>query len=189
MPILGVIDSGKSGHLSTNNYSSIQTVTVGSGGASSITFSSIPSTYTHLHIRGIMRDNEASYSGQTYLTVNSYAAGLTSHQLFGDGSNASSSNVVNSSVLYIGNQPAATTPSNMFNAMIIDILDYNNTNKYKTTRSLVGWDNNGASTGQNGGTIHFASGLIQNTSAVTSITIRSNGTLSQYSQIALYGVK
>ena len=51
MPILGVIASQITGHLSTNSFESIQTVTVGSGGQSSISFSSIPSTYKHLQLR------------------------------------------------------------------------------------------------------------------------------------------
>ena len=51
MPILGVIDSAKTGNLSS--YESIQTITVGSGGASTIVFSSIPSTYAHLQIRAL----------------------------------------------------------------------------------------------------------------------------------------
>ena len=87
MPILGVIDSGKSGHLSTNNYSSISTVTVGSGGASIITFSSIPSTYTHLQVRGIGRStNAGSGVTQFYMQLNGdTGANYSNHILYGDG--------------------------------------------------------------------------------------------------------
>ena len=57
MPVLGIIASQISGHLfqPTGAYDSIATSTVGAGGAASIVFSSIPSTYTHLQIRGIVR--------------------------------------------------------------------------------------------------------------------------------------
>ena len=57
----GVVASGISGHLftPTGRYESIQTATVDSAGTASITFSSIPSTYTHLQIRGIAKIGRA----------------------------------------------------------------------------------------------------------------------------------
>jgi hypothetical protein len=51
-PMLGIMASQISGHLVTNSYESIQTVTV-STATPSITFSSIPATYKHLQIRGL----------------------------------------------------------------------------------------------------------------------------------------
>jgi hypothetical protein len=52
-PILGILASGMSGNLWApgKDFDSIATTTVGAGGASTITFSSIPSTYRHLQIR------------------------------------------------------------------------------------------------------------------------------------------
>jgi hypothetical protein len=44
---------------STTAYESISTVTVGGGGVSDVTFSSIPSTFTHLQIRFIGKDNRS----------------------------------------------------------------------------------------------------------------------------------
>jgi hypothetical protein len=72
----------------------------------------------------------------------------------------------------------------MFGATVFDLLDYTNTNKYKTMRSLVGFDTNGgsASTG-------LSSGLWMSTSAVTSITIALDGNLAEFSSFALYGIK
>jgi hypothetical protein len=65
----------------------------------------------------------------------------------------------------------------------MDILDYANTNKFKTTRTLEGYDANGS------GNVSLTSGLWQSTSAINSITITAVGTFNQYSQFALYGVK
>jgi hypothetical protein len=72
-----------------------------------------------------------------------------------------------------------------FGANIIDILDYANTNKYKTTRTLSGGDNNGS------GFVQFMSGNWRNTNAVTSIDIFQvdGDTIAEYSQFALYGIK
>jgi subtilase family serine protease len=80
----------------------------------------------------------------------------------------------------------ASVTFGIFGAAIIDILDYANTNKYKTIRILSGNDNNGS------GTIRFSSGaLYSNTNAVSSITLvsGSSGNWSEYSQFALYGIK
>jgi hypothetical protein len=74
----------------------------------------------------------------------------------------------------------------MFSSQVIDVLDYQNTNKYKTTRTLLGTDTNG---GTNRG-VEFSSGLWQSTSAVTQIDLIAGGTtFSQYSSFALYGIR
>jgi hypothetical protein len=66
---------------------------------------------------------------------------------------------------------------------LLIILDYANTNKYKTLRGLSGADNNGS------GEIRFWSGLWQSTNAITSIKFfGNNGNWQQYSHFALYGV-
>ena len=66
---------------------------------------------------------------------------------------------------------------------MIDILDYSNTNKYKTARVLGGMDFNGS------GSASLQSGLWMSTSAVTSITCISAGNnWTTGTQIALYGV-
>jgi hypothetical protein len=178
-PILGIYASQITGHLVTNNYSSIQTVTVGSGGASSITFSSIPSTYTHLQIRGIARDASGNNNG--YIQFNGdTGSNYSYHYLVGGGSSASAggaASATNSLVMQYNNG------SNMFGATILDILDYANTNKNKTVRSLNGWDQNGS------GSIFMWSGLWMNTSAISSITLTEAGNFAQYSSFALYGVK
>ena len=184
MPILGVIDSGKSGHLSTNSYASIGTVTVGSGGASTITFSSIPSTYTHLQIRIFGKGNNADVYDAANLTYNGdTGANYTLHWLTGNGSSASALGLTPRNEIraaYIG---GATSPS--IGSGIVDILDYSNTNKYKTLRSLSGADANGS------GNIFFMSGLWMSTSAISSMTLTPvfGSSFSQYSSFALYGVK
>jgi hypothetical protein len=67
--------------------------------------------------------------------------------------------------------------------MICDVLDYANTNKFKTLRSLTGNDRNGS------GSIWLDSGLWRSTSAITSIKFTTGTAFAQYSQFALYGIK
>ena len=71
-PILGIYASQISGHLfaPSGAYDSIATTTVGAGGASSITFSSIPSTYTHLQVRITAKGNRGIVIENAYLTFN-----------------------------------------------------------------------------------------------------------------------
>ena len=184
---IGIYASQISGHLVTNNYSSIQTVTVGSGGASSITFSSIPSTYTHLQIRAISRGTNAAANDASIMQFNGDTGSnyYTYHQIFGDGSSAAAnSGETGSSIAYIFGS-AGSALANSFAGSILDILDYSNTNKNKTVRNLEGFDVNGS-----GGYIVFRSGLWINTAAISSITLTpQTSSFAQYSSFALYGVR
>ena len=177
MPILGVIDSGKSGHLSTNSYASIGTVTVGSGGASSITFSSIPSTYTHLQIRMFAQTTNGNTDSTISINGNS---SVYRHQLYGNGSSASAN--ATSGDAYIIFTPGNT--ANTFGPAIIDILDYTNANKNTTVRAFSGRDLNGS------GYVGIGSALFTGLGPVTSITLNGFSTsYAQYSSFALYGIR
>jgi len=167
------------------SYESIATVDVGSGGAANFSFTSIPSTYTHLQLRGIVRSNQAG-SGITTTTLqfnsdtgNNYAY----HNLIGNGTAASVGGVATQPNITITNAPQLSATSNAFGFTIIDILDYTNTNKYTTIRALHGADLNGS------GQIILSSGLWMNTSAITSITVNPAGDAVQYTTFALYGIK
>jgi hypothetical protein len=185
MPILGVIDSGKSGHLAApGSYYSIATTTVGSGGASSITFSSIPSTYTNLQLRILARETGGTSNQSVTFQFNSDTGNNYSvHRLTASGSGVAPDGAASISVIYNGSFPTTSETANLFGAGIFDILDYTNTNKNKTLRSIAGYDNNGT------GWVYFCSGAWYNTSAINSITIAGTTGFAQYSSFALYGVK
>jgi hypothetical protein len=188
MPILGIIASSITGNIAApNSYESISTVTV-STAVASVTFSSIPATYTHLQIRGIARTSRAS-TGTTTLNFNFNGGGTYSnHQLFGNGVSASAGQATSQSRITQNMlvPKSGDGTGSEFGVFIIDILDYANTNKNKTVKTLSGLDLNGS------GDIRFASGLYQSTSAISSIEfIEPNGpsNITQYSQFALYGIK
>lgn len=173
---------------STNSYESIATYTVGSGGSNTIEFTSIPSTYKHLQLRMMTRTTGASMPSYQSLRFNTITTGYNNHTLEGNGSSASAGyeNLVDR--INFGQTVASTGTANSFGVCIIDILDYQNTNKYKTLRDLEGWDNNGS------GAVIFRSGLWQNTAAISSIKVgpeNFSGSVnySQYSSFALYGIK
>ena len=166
---------------SPTSYESIATTTVGAGGSSSVTFSSIPSTYTHLQLR-IFASPTASGPNFNIRFNSDSGTNYAQHQIYGTGATvgANSNTAQNKGYLV-----SSATSSTYYSAAITDILDYTNTNKYKTVRSLGGWDTNSTSD-----EINFRSVLWLNTSAISTITLLpDSGNFAQYSSFALYGIK
>ena len=176
-PILGIWASQISGKLSS--YESI--ATANATGQSSVTFSSIPSTYTHLQLRCFLNNSVGNIS--TGLTFNgSGGTNYARHLLYGDG--ASALTAASTSVPSSTFTQYSSSTSNIFHASIIDILDYTNTNKNKTVRSLNGVDYNGS------GSILFASAVWMVTDAISSLTVvTAASTWATGSSFALYGIK
>jgi hypothetical protein len=169
-----------------NSYESIQTVTVGSGGQATISFTSIPATFKHLQIRWLARDNFASDASDLNMRFNSDSgANYVWHQLVGDGSTAAAYASTSQTSMRAGFVTGSTAGSNIFAVTVLDLLDYANTSKNKTVRNLGGFDKNGS------GSVGLQSGLWMSTSAITRIdlTPRVGTTFSQYSSFALYGIK
>jgi hypothetical protein len=187
-PILGIWASQNYPRITTA-YESIATTTVGSGGSSAITFSSIPSTFTHLQLRLIGRTDYGT-TGPTNMFIQlngDTGSNYTTHNVRGNGSSAAATGDANLSFGYMQDAfPTAGNTASVFGAAIFDILDYTNTNKYKTIRNLYGVDINGS------GTVGLASYLWRNTAAVTSLTFYPGvgaTNLVQYSHAALYGIR
>lgn len=188
MPLLGIISSAISGGL-TGTFNSIATSVVGSGGESSITFSSIPSTFTHLQARYMTRDNRSGQSvGGLALKFNGDSSSIyANHRIQSDGTNSSASGGSGLGSSIFGIAPATTNTASLFGIGVIDILDYANTSKNKTHRTISGFDANGVSIGFVG----LYSGLYVSTSAITSITfVSADGSgFLQHTHFALYGIK
>jgi hypothetical protein len=186
-PILGILASSRP--AAAGDYESIATVTVGSGGASSVSFTSIPSTYQHLQLRVLARDNRSAGGSNLYAQFNSDSgANYATHALYGNGASASAlfdgASQTSAAIMRVS---TSSIGSNIFAGGVIDILDYASVNKYKTLRALTGFDDNAVS----GGQIYLWSGVWMNSgSAISSITITPVTTpIQQYSSFALYGIK
>ena len=175
--------------LGTPAFESIATVSVDSGGATSAEFTSIPATYSHLQVRLLGRDTRNASGDNFSIQFNSDTSAsnyVSYHWILADGSTASASAIAGGvqGQIVIGEVSTAQTAASIFSAGVFDILDYANTNKYKTVRNLNGLDKNGS------GAVTFSSGLWMNTNAITSIKIFGhNGNWAQYSHFALYGIK
>ena len=172
-----------------NAYESIATISVGAGGASSATFSSIPQTYQHLQVRCYIKSAIATGSNGDSLYAyplmgDSNATHYAAHNLLGDGATASTLSGTSSALLGLFVAPLSGA-TNTAGVAIIDILDYANTNKNKVIRTLGGFDTNNTTYGY----VTFNSYLWINTTAISTFSIGMNANFAQYSHIALYGIR
>ena len=171
------------------DFESIATVTVGSGGASSITFSALPSGFQHLQIRMITSGARSDGNAGPWL-VNVEPNGDTGtnaayHDLFGNGATASAGGYTSQKVA-IGIVNGYSADSTTMCATVVDILDYGSTTKNKTFRTLSGADRNGA------GHIWMQSSVWLNTNAITSLKIVPDSGLTgfrRWTTAALYGIR
>jgi hypothetical protein len=165
-------------------YDALSTVTVPSGGAASVTFSGIPSTYKHLQVRVLGRDTIESAGDLRWQFNGDTALNYSFHELYANGSTASSFGYGGTGYGNLSNWASFLSQTNQFSAAILDITDYADTTKYKTGRVIGGRNNNGS------GTIELASMSWRNTAAVSSIYFYlTAGNFAEYSQFTLYGVK
>jgi hypothetical protein len=168
------------------DYESIATVTVGSGGQTTISFTSIPGTYKHLQIRNISREKPSGDSlfNGLFATFNSdTGSNYAQHFVRGSGSAAQAGAAASQTSMGLGGIVQGGNAANIFGVGVIDILDYANTSKYKTVRTLFGYDANGS------GYAALSSNLWQSKNAITSITMTPVYGIAEYSSFALYGIK
>jgi len=162
-------------------YEPIATTTLSSA-ASSITFSTIPGTYTDLRVVCVY--TTANFGIYTTLRFNSDTGGNYSDTyIIGDGSTATSARDVGSATFIgFGAYPNGIS-SGQFNLVTCDIFSYaGSTNKTSLLESSL--DKNGS------GDVQRMVGLWRNTAAITSFTIATNGgTMSTGSTATLYGIK
>ena len=185
MPILGIIASQNYVRVApdTGAMFPIAMVNVGSAGSSFIEFTSIPSTYKHLQIRLFVRPTSSS-NGPVFMQLNSdTGSNYTRHSLRGDSSTVYTSGSTSQTSMYFNGFNVYSAGSDYPTTAIIDILDYANTNKYKTVRTLAGLNNNTS------GEVGLYSGSWLNTNAINSIKLFDNVNYGQYTQAALYGIK
>jgi hypothetical protein len=187
MPILGTIASGISGNLYAASYESIATTTL-STNTPTITFSSIPSTYTHLQLRVWARTTRSGGPDILGLRMNnSLANDYADHIVFGDGSTVNTDLNINYPQINVQRLASSNSGADIFSGLIIEILDYKNTNKFKTVRYFGGFDAGAAVNGR----IGYGSGQWRSTNAITELNIFSlfSENYTPYSNFALYGIK
>jgi len=165
-----------------NTYIAIATVTVGSGGAATIEFTSIPGTYTDLLVKYSIRTDRSAVSDGLDLTFNNNNSNYTYRYLLGDGSSASSAS---GSAKVFGQVNGDTGTASTFGNGEVYIPNYaGNNNKSFSNDSLS--ENNATSANA-----WLGANLWSDTSAITSIkfTPQLGSNFKQYSTATLYGIK
>ena len=186
MPIpLGILAVAGAGAGGGGAFDLLET-TVLTTNTASVTFSSLGSysDYKHLQIRAVAQFDDTSGALDTRLRFNSdTGTNYNSHHLKGNGSAVSSYAYTTSSQIWIDDSTSNKSVAGSYGAFVIDILDFSNTSKFTTTRTLSGV----AISGDNN--ILLQSGAWRNTAAVTSITWSADINFTSGSRFSLYGIK
>ena len=164
-----------------NTFELISSVTVGSGGASTIDFNSIPSTYTDLVLEISARGSDSSLSSNLRYTFNGATTNRSGKYLTGSGTSTESGTIT---FMYAGEVNAASSTSGTFSNVQIYITNYASSN-YKSSSVDGVQESNGTTSYAT-----LAANLWSNTAAINAISLSLNlGSFVSDSTAYLYGVK
>ena len=163
-------------------FTKIASVSVGSGGASSIDFTSIPSTYTDLQLVFTAR-NTGSSNVFTQMTFNGNTSSYSYRGLYGNGSSASSFSA-SAAYIYVGDMDLSTYTANTFSSEFVYVPNYAGSNNKSVSIDSVNENNASAAAA------YLTAALWSNSAAINRITLTpGGGNYAQYSTATLYGIK
>jgi hypothetical protein len=166
-------------------YEAIATVTVGSGGAANIEFTSIPGTYTDLLLRISARSTRSGVdANELKITFNNNTSNYSERTLRGSGSAVTSSSFTSAGIANVLTN-ATTSTASTFGSTDYYIPNYASANNKSVSADGVS-ENNGTAAYAT-----FDAGLWSNSAAISSVKIQDNdgNNLAQYSTATLYGIK
>jgi hypothetical protein len=163
-------------------YTLIASNTVGSGGVSRVTFSSIPSTYTDLIVKASVRNtNSGEFQQRVLISFNGSTADYTLRTLnyaAGSAVSLTRSSFGDNNLSYV---PAPDATANTFGNFEVYFPNYTSSN-FKSISVDGVMENNDSGVYNN-----LLAGLWSQTAAITSLTFTNN--MAQYSSFYLYGIK
>lgn len=167
-------------------YLKLKSTTVGSGGASSVTFSSIPATYKHLIFKWSVRQANTGSGVTMFMRVNGNSSAIyASSRSMGYSSGTQGYNQSGDAEARLIVLPGATTTANTFGVGELTFFDYASSISIKKTMGLFGTSDTDTSLFYVGNVGH----QIATTSAISSIEFYLSDTIAQYSSFYLYGVE
>lgn len=168
-----------------DTYELIASTTVGSGGASSIDFSSIPNTFTDLVVHLSGRSSRSNPTDTVFLKFNNTNSTYSTIRVYSTGTSVGSDTGSTGNGLDVATLNGATSTSSFFSNQKIYIPSYTSSNK--KTISYDGTSSNNSTTGN---FLVLTSGQWSGTSTINQITLTPDvGSFVQYSTAYLYGVK
>jgi hypothetical protein len=167
-------------------FTLISTITVGSGGAASIDFTSIPNTYTDLCLKTSLRTDRTSITSDMILQFNGdTSAAYSFRRIYGSGSGTGSDTLSAGSTNGLsGFADGASATSSTFGNTEIYIPNY--AGSTQKSWSTDGVNENNATTAYAG----LYASLWTGTSAINRVTIKdyNSANFVQYSSASLYGI-
>lgn len=168
--------------MATNTFTALDKVTVGTA-TSSITFSSIPSTYTDLVVVASILPSSTSFYTPSLQFNSDTGSNYSSTWMYGQGSTAVSSRNTSQTQMAIDNY-SATPAVGYPMSVLFNVFNYANTSVYKTV--IARGNDIFASAGETSATV----GLWRSTAAITSVTVKGNGAnFAAGSTFSLYAIK
>jgi hypothetical protein len=164
-------------------YQAIATVTVGSGGAANIVFTSIPQTFTDLVLKVSTRTLASGVSDALGVYLNGVQTNRLRIAIYGNGSSVASSS---STYRDLGSSNGNTSIANTFSNVELYFPNYTSSNNKSISSDSV-YENN-----TTGADMNLYAGLWSVTTAITGITLDSASSgvnFMQYSSATLYGIK
>jgi|LauGreDrversion4_2_1035121.scaffolds.fasta_scaffold28349_7 hypothetical protein len=163
------------------SWTAIASVTVGSGGAGTISFTSIPSTYTDLCLKYSARSNNSNTIDYVYINFNSNGYNASMRWIQGTGSSVNGGSEATG---YLGTIDGNTATASTFGSTDVYIPNYaGSTNKSFSVDNVQ-------ETNATAAYMQLLTGLWSNTSAITSITMKPDvNSFLQYSTATLFGIK
>ena len=155
--------------------------------AASVTFSSIPTTYEHLQVRGSHRTSAGTSGQPFYIELNATAGpGYSSHGMIGTDTTVSGQPQTGTAAIAIWDGTHGTLVNAAdYATIIMDVMDYRNANKNTTVQLFMA----DAMTLSGASRVTFASGLWDDTAAITQIKFTpSSGNMVRGSEFTLYGL-
>jgi hypothetical protein len=188
----GGIGAKAGGVAITDSFESIATFAV-STPVSEINFTSIPATYKHLQIRALVKGGRTAGSDGWNMRLNSDATGNYWYYYFRTTSPGIVRNSGGSSSTAVELGEITGTyggAGDKFTICVADIIDYADTTKFKTVRSIGGHDLD-QTVASNADTdfIQWYVATWESTAAVNAIKLLCGNNLQQYSRVSLYGIK
>jgi len=165
-------------------YTKIADYEVSAGGAASIDFTSIPSTYTDLVVKASLRGNGGATIRSVQMRFNNSSSAIYNQRIIdGNGSSASSASFANDTIFYWGGWANDTnSTANTFSNYEFYIPNYAGSANKSVSIDAVAENN--ATTAY----ARLSCGLWASTAAITQVNLIGETAFTQYSTATLYGV-